>query len=210
MAKRHFKGYFETYRIGEESFEVEIRLSPYRRSTSLSLRKNGFVCNAPSRLSKDNLDSFIVSSIPKILSKIKKKPEPIEGDDVYIFGIKTHIDGFSSLSKEKRNALLKKELLPYVKEMTKEYSIKMGIKEDYEVKVRDCHSVYGVNHRKTLSITYSLNLVHYDKHIIDSVIIHELTHHFVYGHSEKFYKILLGVAPDYRLSRKKLINHIYA
>ena len=210
MAKRHFKGYFETYLVGDESFTVEIRLSPYRRTTSLSLRKSGFVCNAPSRLPKDKIDSFIVSSIPKILSKVKKKPEPIEGDDVYIFGIKTHIEGFSSFSKEKRNRLLKKELLPYVTEMTKEYSAIMGIKETYEVKVRDCHSVYGINHRKTLSITYSLNLVHYDKHIIDSVIVHELTHHIVYGHTEKFYKILLGVAPDYRLSRKKLINHIYA
>ena len=52
MAKRHFKGYFETYLVGDESFEVEIRLSPYRRTTSLSLRKSGFVCNAPSRLPK--------------------------------------------------------------------------------------------------------------------------------------------------------------
>ena len=210
MAKRHLRGYFETYLVGDESFEVEIRLSPYRRSASLSLRKNGFVCNAPSRLPKEKMDTFIVSSIPKILSKVRKKPEPIEGDDVYIFGIKTHIEGFSSMPKEKRNRLLKKQLLPYVAEKTKEYSSIMGIQETYEVKVRDCHSVYGVNHRKTLSITYSLNLVHYDKHIIDSVILHELTHHFVYGHSEKFYKILLVVAPDYRLSRKKLINHIYA
>ena len=66
MAKRHFKGYFETYLVGDESFEVEIRLSPYRRSASLSLRKNGFVCNAPSRLPKEKMDTFIVSSIPKI------------------------------------------------------------------------------------------------------------------------------------------------
>ena len=210
MAKRRFAGSLNKYQIGDESFDVEIRLSPYRRTTSVSLRKSGFVCNAPTRLPKERIDSFIVSSIPKIISRIKKKPEPIEGDDVYIFGVKTHIDGLSLMSKEKRNRLLKKELLTYVKEMTKEYSAIMGIKEAYEVKVRDCSSVYGVNHRKKLSITYSLNLVHYDKHIIDSVIIHELAHHFVYGHTEKFYKILLGVAPDYRLSRKKLINHIYA
>ena len=210
MKKRRFAGTLNKYQIGDESFDVEIRLSPYRRTTSLSLRKNGFVCNAPSRLPKSNLDSFIVSSIPKILSKIKKKPEPIEGDEVYIFGVKTQIDGFSLTSKEKRNALLKKELLLYVQETTKEYSIKMGIKENYEVKVRDCRSVYGVNHRKTLSITYSLNLVHYEKHVIDSVIIHELAHHFVYGHTEKFYKIVLDIAPDYWKSRKKLINHIYA
>ena len=210
MAKRQFKGYFETYRVGDESFTVEIRLSPYRRTTSLSLRKNGFVCNAPTRLPKDKLNSFVVTSIPKILVKVKKKPEPIEGDDVYVFGVKTHIEGFGTSDKTKRNRFLKKELLPYVSEMTKEYSSIMGIKETYEVKVRDCRSVYGVNHRKTLSITYSLNLVHYDKHIIDSVIIHELAHHFVYGHTEKFYKIVLGIAPDYWKSRKKLINHIYA
>ena len=94
--------------------------------------------------------------------------------------------------------------------MTRFYSEKMDIKEAYSVKCRDCHSVYGVNHRKTSSITYSLNLVHYDKHIIDSVICHELAHYFVLGHSKKFYKILLGVVPDYWGSRKKLINNVYA
>lgn len=210
MKKRRFAGSLNKYQIGDESFEVEIRLSPYRRTTSLTLRKNGFVCNAPKALPREKIDSFIVASIPKIMKKVKQKPLPIEGDDLYIYGKKEHIEGFSTWSKPKRNKYLKDILLPYVTEMTRFYSEKMGIKEAYSVKCRDCHSVYGVNHRKTASITYSLNLVHYDKHIIDSVICHELAHYFVLGHSKKFYKILLGVVPDYWDSRKKLINNVYA
>ena len=210
MKKRRFAGSLNKYQIGDESFDVEIRLSPYRRTTSLTLRKNGFVCNAPKALPREKIDSFIVASIPKIMKKVKAKPLPIEGDDLYIYGKKEHIEGFSTWAKPKRNKYLRDILLPYVTEMTRFYSEKMGIKEAYSVKCRDCRSVYGVNHRKTLSITYSLNLVHYDKHTIDSVIVHELAHHFVYGHTEKFYKIVLGIAPDYWKSRKKLINHIYA
>ena len=89
MKKRRFAGSLNKYQIGDESFEVEMRLSPYRRTTSLTLRKNGFVCNAPKALPREKIDSFIVTSIPKIMKKVKAKPLPIEGDDLYIYGKKS-------------------------------------------------------------------------------------------------------------------------
>ena len=42
--------------------------------------------------------------------------------------------------------------------------------------------------------------------IIDSVIIHELAHHFVYDHSDNFYKVVYKYCPNYDILRKKLIK----
>lgn len=197
------------FEINNERIAVEFRYSLRRRSTSLRLGKNGFVCNTNPRFPREEIDAFIIKSVPKLLEKTLAKPQPIIQDDVYIFGEKQHVDGFSSWNKQKQNKYLREILLPYVKEATSYYEKIMGIDFHYEVKVREAHTVYGVNHHNKGIIMYAMALVHYNKHIIDSVIVHELTHHFVLGHGQKFYKILLKVAPDYWDSRKKLIRNIY-
>ena len=213
MRKRRFQAVTDieerNFEINNERFAVEFRYSQRRRSTSLKLGKNGFVCNTNPRFPKDEIDAFIVKSIPKLLAKTLEKPAPIIQDDVYIFGEKQHIEGFSSMSKQKQNKYLRDILLPYVTEATSYYEKLMGVDFHYSVKVSEAHTVYGVNHRSKGTIMFSMSLVHYNKHTIDSVIAHELTHHFVLGHGQKFYKILLKVVPDYWDSRKKLIRNIY-
>ena len=76
----------------------------------------------------------------------------------------------------------------------------------YRVKVRKMVSRYGTNSRHTKSITYSLTLLHYAPEIIESVIVHELTHCFVFNHSDNFYRLLYKFCPNYDILRKKLIK----
>ena len=76
----------------------------------------------------------------------------------------------------------------------------------FQVKVRQMKSRYGSNNRSNKTITYSLVLLHYSIEIIDSVIVHELSHHFVYDHSPNFYKVLYKYCPNYDILRKKLIR----
>lgn len=199
----------KTYLINNQQIAVEFRYSTRRRSTSLRLGKNGFICNTNPHINQAEIDAFVIKSIPKLLQKETAKPQPIVLDDVYIFGEKQHIDGFSAWSKQKQNKYLREILLPYVTEKAEFYEKVMNVDTHYIIKVKDAHSVYGINHRSKGTIMFSMSLVHYNKHTIDSVIIHELTHHFVLGHGPKFYKILLKVAPDYWDSRKKLIRNIY-
>ena len=76
----------------------------------------------------------------------------------------------------------------------------------YTVKVRQMRSRYGSNNRAKKTITYSLTLLHYSQKIIDSVIIHELAHCFVYDHGDNFYQIVYKYCPEYDVFRKKLIR----
>lgn len=213
MRKRRFTAISDIeqriFEINGEQIAVEFRYSLRRRSTSLRLSKNKFICNTNPRFPRQELDTFIIKSVPKLVEKTTAKPQPILLDDVYIFGEKAHIDGFSTWSKQKQNKYLREILLPYVTEKTEYYESLMGVDAHYIVKVREAHTVYGVNHRTKKTIMFAMGLVHYNKHTIDSVITHELTHHFVLGHGPKFYKILLKVTPDYWDSRKKLIRNIY-
>lgn len=195
--------------VNDKPYDVEIHYSEYRRTLSLRLSKTGFVCNSPTFLSVPQIEEFVISAIPKLEKRIKPKPVPINGDKVYVFGEEIEIPGYSSFTKRKQNSILKGYILPFLESVSPLHEKRFGIEKHYEIRVRDCTSVFGVNHRTQGYITYSLNLVHYRKEVIESVVSHELTHHFVLGHGEKFYRILLKECPDYWYYRKKLIRHIY-
>lgn len=100
---------------------------------------------------------------------------------------------------------LKKWFLEVLKRRT-EYYTKLMHAPTYFVKLRKMSSRYGSNNRNTQTITYSLTLIHYSLEIIDSVVIHELVHCFVYDHSDNFYRLLYKYCPDYDTLRWKLIN----
>lgn len=145
---------------------------------------------------------------PKLIKKTQHVPE-IEGDSLYIFGVHGEVAGFSSFSEEAKKKYLKGLLLPYLKESVAAYSSKMGIEEPYTVKVRVMTSRYGVNSKTTHSLTFASSLVHYDKSIIDSVVVHELAHYYYFDHSPSFYAVVYKYCPDYKVKHAKLRKHIY-
>lgn len=100
---------------------------------------------------------------------------------------------------------LRKIFLAYVTVKTNKMAEIMSAPK-YRVKVRKMVSRYGTNSRHTKSITYSLTLLHYAPEIIESVIVHELTHCFVFNHSDNFYRLLYKFCPNYDILRKKLIK----
>lgn len=157
-------------------------------------------------------DAFLKGKIYEVLPKLRKKvnyQKPINGDYVYIFGKEMHIVGFSTLKEEDRKEYFLSLLLPYCKDRVRLYEEMMGIEAPYQVSVRAMKSRYGVNNRRTHKVTFALSLVHFDPSIIDSVIIHELAHHFVFNHSDAFYRIVFRYCPTYKEKHKKLRDNIY-
>ena len=205
------------YSFEEKDYPVKVT---YKRIKNIHYRFDGesFIVSAPRRIS----NSFIKSGLDKYAKKLIKRNVKVnaEGDDyLYLLGEKVDIvyPGeiyFSNgliIDYKDHNDLhkkLKKWFLEYLKERT-EYYAKIMHAPAYLVKLRQMRSRYGSNNKDKRIITYSLTLLHYSTEIIDSVIIHELTHCFVYDHSDKFYRLLYKYCPNYDMLRKKLIKAVF-
>lgn len=147
---------------------------------------------------------------------IIKKASVITETDLYLFGIyvpivslqsKKYVEGLGTFSDESElKKLLKKTLLKYVNMRAKELESIMNISNPYRYSVKSMKTRYGSNSRKTHRIAISLNLVHYNHKMIDSVIVHELAHDKHFDHSKAFYSEVYRYCPDYKILRKKLIK----
>jgi len=167
----------------------------------------------PMHLIKSGLDKFA-----ERLIKTSAK-EQGEGEDyIYLFGQKKPLTFPGSVvfndevitfdNREQLHKKLRKAFLKYLTLQTEKWAKKMNA-PTYLIKVREMRSRYGSNNRSTKTITYSMTLLYYSVAIIDSVIIHELTHCFVYDHSDNFYRLLYKYCPDYDILRKKLIKAVF-
>ena len=107
-------------------------------------------------------------------------------------------------NREELEKKLKKWFLDYITNINMYYENLMGIKKPYKVKVRKMTTRYGSNASGTHSITYSLILMHYSREIIESVVVHELAHHFVRDHSQNFYNVVYKYCPNYKALHTKL------
>ena len=163
--------------------------------------------------------SQIKSGLDKFARKLRDrnpKNQAFGEDYVYLFGHKIPVTYPGSISlkdetkinfKDKDDLLkkMRKVFLKYMQEHTEFYAHRMNCPL-YLVKVRQMKSRYGSNNRSAKTLTYSLTLIHYSPEIIDSVIIHELAHCFVYNHSDSFYRVVYKYCPEYDKLRKKLIR----
>ena len=202
------------YYVDDKPYQV---LITYKRMKNIYFRFNGevFMISCPYRTKIDAIKSGLDKYAKKIISRnVRFNAESDEY--IYLFGNKIDIsypgeinfsDG-SVLSYKDNNDLhkkLKKWFLEVLKRRT-DYYAKLMHAPAYLVKLRKMKSRYGSNNRRAKTITYSLTLIHYSLEIIDSVVIHELTHCFVYDHSDNFYRLLYKYCPNYDTLRKKLIN----
>lgn len=116
----------------------------------------------------------------------------------------TNGDKIAYKSKEDLEKKLKKWFLPILEKRNRYYEQMMGIRKPYNVKIRKMTTRYGSNSGATHSITYSTILMHYTYDVIDSVIVHELAHHFVRNHSQKFYNVVYKYYPNYKVCHRRL------
>lgn len=164
--------------------------------------------SCPYGIHKALLEKKIGEFFPRLLKRASF-PAPIQGDEVYLFGEKKLVAGFGSLDELGQAKFLKGLLLPYVTDRVAFFSQQMGVDQPYKVRVRSMKTRFGVNSKKTHSLTFALTLVHYAPATIDSVVVHELAHHFVFDHSSKFYDVVYRYCPDYKTRHAKLRKHLY-
>lgn len=130
-----------------------------------------------------------------LLNKVESFPSYYQDGYLYLLGERHYV---GAMGEEDLKRYLKKMALPLFEERVAYYEKTMRVKPPYKVKARSMSTRYGVNSKRTHSITLQSELICYALPIIDSVVVHELAHHFEFNHGEKFYKIVYAYCPDYK------------
>ena len=76
------------------------------------------------------------------------------------------------------------------------------------IKIGDFRAKWGsCDTSKLIKLNYKLSMLPHK--LIDAVILHELVHTKEMNHSDKFYKLLIKLMPDYKKVRAELKNYGY-
>lgn len=153
-----------------------------------------------------------IISKTKFSKKIDKNEPAITDKYVYVFGEKQEIkDGFFNFNghyilfnKDTFYNDIKKYANIYFENRILYYEQMMKIKQSYKVTCRLVTTRFGSNSRKTYHISFNLFLVHFNKDIIDSVVVHELAHDLYFDHSKEFYNVVYTYCPNYKQLHKAL------
>ena len=195
------------YEYNGKTYEAHIAYK-WMRSMTMRLGKNGELrVSVPIGTSLRTIDDFVIKHLPKIIRKVAKKQEPYDGENLFVLGEKKAV---GELEPAEITAYYKKIGLPYLKGRVAYYAEKMGVGTTYRVRMRDMKRTYGSNSRRTMTLTFQARLMAFAPEIVDSVVVHELAHHFHFDHSPKFYSVVYRYCPDYDALRRKLIHDQYA
>ena len=204
------------YKVNNQEYEVVI-IRKYIKNYHYRFKDNKFVVSCPFIYSKltiiKGLDQFGESLI-----KRSSKPEPIKDNGIYLFGqfhelkypgkISINSRELSFKDNDELMKKLKPVFLEFITKRVRYYESLMKV-EPYKVRVQKMKTRYGSNSRKTKSLNFNLNLIHYEIGVIDSVVVHELAHIKVFNHSKQFYDVVYQYCPDYNKYRKMLNKGIY-
>lgn len=183
----------------------------YKRMKSMTLRfdaeHSSLRVSCPTWTPISDIDRFVFKYLPKLSARSSKKKPVYDGRFLYVFGSPEEV---GELQPTEVNSYLKKAGMPYLKERVAHYEALMGVKESYKIRMRDMKRTFGSNSRRTKTLTFQIRMMAFPKEIIDSVIVHELAHHFQFDHSKKFYDIVYRYCPDYKALRKRLIHDQFA
>ena len=204
------------YKVNDQEYEVVV-ITKRIRNYHYRFKDGKFVISCPFIHSKGviikGLDQFAESLI-----KRSYKPTPIKENGMYLYGQfyelsypgRVSIDG-KEISYKDNDELLKK-LKPLFKEFVtkrvRHYETLMKV-ESYNVRVQKMKSRYGSNSKRTKTLNFNLDLIHYEVGVIDSVVVHELAHILVFDHSKKFYDVVYKYCPEYQKYRKMLTRGVY-
>ena len=212
-------------------FEVEIEgqkyqvfmTSKYQRNCYLRFKEGAFYVTCPYLSNKKSIIDFIYKSGPKLIKKARKENKSafsVEDGFIYLFGTRYSLE-ISNKFWINENTVFYKDIkdlekklrklqVKYLETSVRKYEELMGIKKPYQISVKKMKTRYGSNSYKTHRLHFQLDLVHFSYEIIDSVVVHELSHEFYRNHQSGFYACVLKYCPNYKELKKKLRQKVYS
>ena len=201
------------FEYNDKQYVVQVNYKKGLRNIHFRYRDDKFVVSSPYLVSKNKIFEGLRKHADYLL-KHAENEKPAGDNYLYILGIKTPISDQGEInftngnkivykSRDDLNKKLRKYYLDLVTRRVRYYEQIMKV-ESYNVRVKNMKTRLGSNSRKTKTLYFSLSLLSYSYDVIDSVVIHELTHILVFNHSKEFYKILYRYCPNYDECRKRL------
>lgn len=200
--------------IDRKIYKVKIDKKAFQRNSYIRLKDDVFYISTNLTATDSFVSNFLDKYAVTLIKRNQKyKKVLIKENGMYIFGEFVNFEeGFIKVlnhnilysTPEDFYKKVNKIVKPYFDERLKYFEEIMNVMPLYNLKLRKSTTRYGCNIKKTHTITFNLELIHYDPEIIDSVIIHELAHHFEFNHQKNFYKIVYKYCPNYDDLDRKL------
>ncbi len=177
-----------------------------RRTISLIINREGaLVVRAPIKTSLEYINKIIEKKdawIKKQQNKIKTRLEQnkqnkfIEKDGILFLGKRIIPTGLNLENKELVKIWYKKNTLIFMKEKLDFFTKKFGLKYN-KIKITSASKRWGSCSGKG-NINFSWKLIMAPQEIVEYVIIHEIAHLRHKNHSQKFWKFVEEMMPDYK------------
>ena len=198
------------YKYKDKDIPVYVRHSR-QRNIYYRYRKDGFHVSAPYLVSQKTIVKGLDKFAEKLIVQFKKTTAnySFENDFVYLAGEQVSLKSLNIENLQELSIFLQKNAEILITELVRKNEEIMGISEPYKVKVKPTERQFGSNSKRTHTLSFQLNLIHYSKEIIESVVVHELAHDFERNHSKNFYNIVYRYCPNYRELQKKLKKGIH-
>ncbi len=208
------------YEYNAQKYEVIITHKRIKRII-YRFHDDKFFVSAPHFVTWYNIKKGLDKFAQKLVDNTKSNDLSKVRDSVYLFGVEVKINQGGGLINFKNGATLKylnyEDLIDKLKQVylevmtsrTRYFENLMKVSKPYKVKIKKMRTRLGSNSSKTHTIYYADHLFYYSIDILDSLVVHELSHDFVKNHSEDFYKVVYKYCPNYKKVNNKLKKGIY-
>ena len=216
MKQANFK-----FKYKGKEFNGVCTFKPKLKKFYFRIKNNIIYASAPFRSSLKEVINLLETNISnKFLDKLLiSNTQQINDSYFYLFGRQYDIEelqaisndafGFTFETMEQFKKKIKKYVLEKFTSRVRYFEEIMGVYPPYKVAVRNTSTRLGSNSRKTHTISLTFNLIHYNMNVIDSVVVHELAHHFHFNHSKEFYDVVYKYCPEYKKMRSILLKGVY-
>ena len=198
------------YKYKDKDIPVHVRYSR-QRNIYYRYRKDGFHVSAPYLTGQKTIIKGLDKFADKLIVQFEKMNSnySFDYDFVYLLGEQVSLKSLNIENMQDLHDFMQKNAEIYIKELVRKNEEIMGILEPYKIKIKPTERQFGSNSKRTHTLSFQIDLIHYSKEIIESVVVHELAHDFERNHGKNFYNIIYKYCPNYKELQKKLKKGIH-
>ncbi len=198
------------YKYKNKDILVHVKHSR-QRNIYYRYRKDGFYVSAPYLTGQKTIVKGLDKFAEKLIVQFEKMNSnySFDYDFVYLLGEQVSLKSLNIENMRELHEFLQKNAEIYIKQLVRKNEEIMGISEPYKIKIKPTERQFGSNSKRTHTLSFQIDLIHYSKEIIESVVVHELAHDFERNHGENFYNIIYKYCPNYKELQKKLKKGIH-